>query len=180
VAVHEKVAEAPSDEERAARATQLAQVLRQLMTEPEAAFRQPAVLYQDFLVRLKIARLGAPPDLVAFRRMLALARAGVDEAALATDPQWPDVAAQAAALPEDTQGVYLLLAGAALSAGPCPSDEAIARAYGSRSPGRARRLLEWLEGQGAIVCRTDALGRRIVALTGSGRETAPGDPAAAA
>jgi hypothetical protein len=112
--------------------------------------------------------------------MLALARAGVDEAALATDPQWPDVAAQAAALPEDTQGVYLLLAGAALSAEACPSDEAIARAYGSRSPGRARRLLEWLEGQGAIVCRTDALGRRIVALTGSGRETAPGDPAAAA
>ncbi|WP_368416592.1 helicase HerA domain-containing protein [Falsiroseomonas sp.] len=177
VAVHEKVAEAPSDEDRAARATQLAQVLRQLMTEPEAAFRQPAVLYQDFLVRLKIARLGAPPDLVAFRRMLALARAGVDEAALATDPQWPEVAAQAAALPEDTQGVYLLLAGAALSARPCPSDEAIARAYGSRSPGRARRLLEWLEGQGAIVCRTDALGRRIVALTGSGRETAAGDPA---
>jgi len=177
VALHDRAAEAPSEEDRAARAAQLAQVLRQLMAEPDAAFRQPAVLYQDFLVRLKIARLGAPPDLIAFRRILALARAGVDEAALATDPQWPDVAAQAAALPEDTQGVYLLLAGAALSAQPCPSDEAIARAYGSRSPGRARRLLEWLEGQGAIVCRSDALGRRIVALTGSGRETAAGDPA---
>jgi hypothetical protein len=138
------------------------------------------VLYQDLLVRCRIARLGTPPDLPAFRRMLALARAGVEEAALAGDAQWPEVAAQAAALPEDTQGVYLLIARAALLGEACPSDEAIARAYGSRSAGRARRLLEWLEGQGAIVCRTDGLGRRIVALTGSGRETAAGDPAAAA
>jgi len=179
-AVHDRAAEPVSPEAAAARAVELAKILRQLMAEPDAAFRQPAVLYQDFLVRLRIARLGAPPDLVAFRRMLALARAGVEEDALAEDPAWPEVSAQAAALPEDTQGVYLLLAGAALSGRPCPSDEAIARAYGSRSAGRARRLLDWLEGQGAIVCRTDAMGRRIVALTGSGRETAAGDPAAAA
>jgi hypothetical protein len=90
------------------------------------------------------------------------------------------VAEQAAALPEDTQGVYLLLARAALAGEACPSDAAIARAYGSRSAGRARRLLDWLEAQGAVVCRSDNLGRRIVALTDSGRETAPGDPAAEA
>jgi hypothetical protein len=177
--VHEK-APAPSAEDAAAREAKLAEVLRQMLVEPDAAFRQPPVLYQDFLVRLRIARLGAPPELPAFRRLLALARAGVDEAALAGDPDWPAVAEQAAVLPEDTQGVYLLLARAALEAAPCPSDEALARAYGSRSPGRARRLIEWLEGQGAIVSRTDQMGRRIVALCGSGRETAAGDPAAAA
>jgi hypothetical protein len=169
-------AEAPPTAEDAAKVEEL---LRALMTEPEAAFRQTAVLYQDFLVRCRIARLGGrAPDLPAFRRMLALARAGVEEAAMADDPDWPDVAAQAAQLPEDTQGVYLLLARAALRAEPCPGDEALARAYGSRSSGRARRLIGWLEEQGAIVARLDGMGRRVVALTGSGRETAPGDPAA--
>jgi hypothetical protein len=173
-------AEAPlAPEEEAARAAKLQDLLRQVMAEPDAAYRQPAVLYQDLLVRLRIARVaGKPPDIPAFRRLLALARAGVDETALAGDPDWPEVAAQAARLPEDTQGVYLLLARAALAAEPCPGDAALARAYGSRSEGRARRLLDWLEAQGAVVARTDATGRRIVALTGSGRETAAGDPAA--
>ncbi len=177
-AVHDR-APPPTPEQAAARQAVLGEKLRQMLAEPEAAFRPPAVLYQDFLVRLRIARLAGAPDLPAFRRLLALARAGVEEAALAHDPDWPEVGAQAAALPEDTQGVYLLLARAALEGGPCPSDAAIARAYGSRSEGRARRLVEWLEGQGALVCRADGQGRRIVALTGSGRQTAPGDPAAA-
>jgi hypothetical protein len=168
-------AEAPPTPEQAAK---LQELLRAMMAEPEAAFRQPAVLYQDFVVRCRIARLGGRvPDLPGFRRLLALARAGVDEAAMADDPDWPEVAAQAASLPEDTQGVYLLLARAALRGEPCPGEEAIARAYGSRSAGRARRLLDWLEAQGAIVARPDAAGRRIVALTGSGRETTPGEAA---
>jgi hypothetical protein len=33
-----------------------------------------------------------------------------------------------------------------------------------------------MEEQGAIVCRPDAAGRRIVALVELGWETAPGDP----
>jgi hypothetical protein len=173
--LHEQV-EALSPEEEAARQARLGEMLRQMMAEPDAAFRQPAILYQDFLVRCRIARLGGVvPDIPTFRRMLALARAGVEETAMQGDPAWPEVAAQAAALPEDTQGVYLLLARAALEGAPCPSDEAIACAYGSRSAGRARRLLGWLEEQGAVVCRTDGMSRRIVALTGSGRETAPGE-----
>ncbi|PWS37551.1 ATP-binding protein [Falsiroseomonas bella] len=177
--VHDRAEPPLSEEEEAARQQKLSDVLRAVLGEPEAAYRQPAILYQDFLVRCRIARLGAAPDLPAFRRLLSLARAGVAEQAM-DDADWPAVAEQAAALPEDTQGVYLLLARAALAGEPCPSDAAIARAYGSRSAGRARRLLDWLETQGAILCRTDNLGRRIVALTGSGRETAPGDPAAEA
>jgi hypothetical protein len=174
--VHATAAEAAPTPEQEAK---LQELLRAMMAEPDAAFRQPAVLYQDFLVRCRIARLGARvPDLPGFRRLLSLARAGVDEAAMADDPDWPEVATQAAALPEDTQGVFLLLASAALRGEPCPGDAAIARAYGSRSPGRARRLLDWLEEQGAIVARPGPAGRRVVALAGSGRETAPGDPAA--
>ncbi len=174
--IHDRApAEAPpSEEER----RKLGALLREVLAEPEAAYRQPAAIYQDFLVRCRIARLGArAPDLPEFRRMLALARAGVDEAE-ADAPDWEEVKRTAAALPEDTQGVFLLLARAALAGEPCPGDEALARAYGSRSVGRARRLLTWLEEQEAVVCRTDAAGRRIVALTGSGRETAPGEAGA--
>jgi hypothetical protein len=170
--IHDRGAtpEPPSAEERRTLGT----LLREVLAEPEAAYRQPAALYQDFLVRCRIARLGAKaPDLPEFRRMLALARAGVEEAATEA-PDWAEVMRQAALLPEDTQGVYLLLARAALAGEPCPDDEALARAYGTRSAGRARRLLTWLEEQEAIVCRTDAGGRRVVALTGSGRETGPG------
>jgi hypothetical protein len=174
--IHDRApAEAPpSEEER----RKLGALLRDVLAEPEAAYRQPAAIYQDFLVRCRIARLGARvPDLPEFRRMLALARAGVEEAET-EGPDWAEVTRTAASLPEDTQGVFLLLARAALAGEPCPGDEALARAYGSRSAGRARRLLTWLEEQQAVVCRNDAAGRRIVALCGSGRETAPGDPAA--
>jgi hypothetical protein len=91
---------------------------------------------------------------------------------------WPRAVERAEALPEDSQAVYLLLARAALAGAPCPPDAAIARAYGSRSLGRARRLLGWLEERGAIVLRAERGGRRGVALVGLGWETAPGDPEA--
>ncbi len=74
------------------------------------------------------------------------------------------------------QGVFLLLARAALERLPCPSDGTIARAYGSRSLGRARRLLTYMEEQHSIVCRQDLAGHRIVTLPELGWETAPGDP----
>jgi hypothetical protein len=78
------------------------------------------------------------------------------------------------------QGVYLLLARAALNGEPCPSDEAVARVCGSQSPGRARRLLAYMEGQGALVVRKDLRGRRIIALPDLGRETAAEAPDVAA
>ncbi|WP_120007350.1 ATP-binding protein [Teichococcus vastitatis] len=165
-------------EERAARKRRLEEILRQILAEPEAAFRSVSVLYQDFLVRLRIhATPGKPPEIPAFRRMLAVARAGISAEA-AEGEGWQQVEARAGTLPEDTQGVFLLLARAALDKLPCPSDNTIAEAYGTRSPSRARRLLAYLEEQGAVVQRPDAAGRRIVALVGLGWETAPGDPSA--
>ncbi|WBV41894.1 ATP-binding protein [Pseudoroseomonas cervicalis] len=164
----------PSAEERAARKRRLEEILRQVLAEPEAAFRNTSVLYQDFLVRLRIHAVpGKPPEIPAFRRMLAVARAGISAEA-AEGEEWQRIEARAASLPEDVQGVYLLLARAALQGAPCPSDETIAQAYGTRSVGRARRVLAYMEEQGAIVCRPDAQGRRIVALVELGHETAPG------
>ena len=84
--------------------------------------------------------------------------------------------AACAGLPEEVQGLFLLLARAARAGAPCPSDDALARAIGSRSPGRARRLLAYVESRGAAVCRTDFRGNRVVALPALGCETAPGDP----
>lgn len=169
----------PTPEEEAERQGRIAAILHAMLEETDAAFRPIGVLYQDLLVRLRIhAVAGRPPELPAFRRMLAVARAGVPPEA-ANDPGWPEAAARADTLPEDTQGVFLLLAHAARQSLPCPSDAAIARAYGSRSAGRARRLLGWIEEQGLIVTRPAAGGRRVVALVGLAWETAPGDPAAA-
>ncbi|MBE9606401.1 ATP-binding protein [Acetobacteraceae bacterium H6797] len=166
----------PTAEELAEHKAKLDEILRGVLEEPDAAFRPVAVLYQDFLVRLRIhAVAGKPPDIPAFRRMLAVARAGVSPEA-AESPEWGEATAMAKALPEDVQGVFLMLARAALDKLPCPGDEAIATAYGTRSVGRARRLLTYLEEQRVIVMRPDAGGRRILAVVGLGWETAPGIP----
>ncbi|WP_426957030.1 helicase HerA domain-containing protein [Muricoccus radiodurans] len=163
-------------EEVADRAARTATILRDILAESDAAFRPVGVLYQELLVRLRIHAVGgAPPDLPAFRRLLAVARAGVAPEA-ESDPDWHEAVARAQTLPEDTQGVFLLLAHAARHGLPCPSDAAIAQAYGSRSEGRARRLLGWIEERGLIVTRALPAGR-VVALVGLAWETAPGDPA---
>jgi hypothetical protein len=165
-------------EERAARTRRMEAILRRMLEDPEAAFRPPSVLYQDFQVRCRIEEVGGKPiDIPAFRRLLAAARAGVEGEA-ADAPEWQEALSRAATLPEDVQGVFLLLARAALDRAPCPSDATLARAYGSRSLGRARRVLAWLEEQGMLVCRQDRSGRRV-ALVGLGWETAPGNALAA-
>ncbi|MEW6257951.1 MAG: ATP-binding protein [Pseudomonadota bacterium] len=155
--------------------------LRDILAESEAGFRTISVLYQDFLVRCRIRRVGGQPlSLSAFRRRLAVAHAGIDLAeAEAEDSPWNEVLAMAGALPEDMQGVFLTLARAAFDRRPCPSDAEVARAYGSRSTGRARRLLAYMEERQVIVCRLDGRGRRIVAIPGLAWETEPGDPNAA-
>ena len=49
-------------------------VLREIIEDPDAAFRSDAVLYQDFLVRSRIRRVqGEPLQLAVFRRRLAVA-----------------------------------------------------------------------------------------------------------
>src|SRR3546814_5437852 len=84
----------------------------------------------------------------------------------------------AGGLSEDIQGLFLLIARAALDQAPCPSDAEVARVCGSRSTGRAKRLLAYMESQGLLVCRNDLRGNRIIALPELGWTTAPGDAAA--
>lgn len=150
-------------------------VLREILEDPDAAFRSDAVLYQDFLVRSRIRRVpGEPLPLAAFRRRLAVARAGVDESS--GGEAWATALSLSEALPDDLQGLFLMVARAAINGEPCPADATLARAYGSHSPRRARRLLAYFEERGLLVARTDFHGRRVLAFPDLGCETAPGDP----
>ena len=165
-----------SAEELAERRERVDRVLRAVLAEPDAGFRAIGVLYQEFVVRCRIEGLGsAVPDLAEFRRMLTRARAGLGSD-MAEDDAWQDVSVRASLLPEDMQGVFMMIARAAKEGWPCPSDAAIARAYGSHSLRRARRLLTYIEEQGLIVCQLDGTGRRIVTLVELAWATAPGDP----
>ncbi|MCA1457265.1 ATP-binding protein [Bradyrhizobium sp. BRP22] len=165
-----------SVEEMAERREQVDRILSAVLAEPDAGFRAIGVLYQEFAVRCRIEGLGsAVPDLNDFRRMLTRARAGLGSD-LEEDDAWQDVSLRASILPEDMQGVFMMLARAAKEGWPCPSDAAIARAYGSHSLRRAQRLLTYIEDQGLIVCQLDGAGRRIVTLVELAWATAPGDP----
>ena len=151
-------------------------VMVELMSDPDAGFRNTAQLYQDFLVRCRIRRVpGEPPALPAFKRLLAVARVAPDEETASSDG-WQQALTLSETLTDDVQGVFLVLAQAALTGGPCPSDATIARLYGTHSTSRARRLLTWFEERGLIVIRTDFRNQRIAAFPDLGVETAPGDP----
>jgi hypothetical protein len=165
-----------SAEELAERRERVDRILRAVMAEPDAGFRAIGVLYQEFVVRCRIEGLGlAVPELGDFRRMLTRARAGLGSD-MADDDTWQDISVRASLLPEDMQGVFMMIARAAKEGWPCPGDAAIARAYGSHSLRRARRLLTYIEEQGLIVCQLDGAGRRIVTLVELAWATAPGDP----
>ncbi|MBR0828110.1 ATP-binding protein [Bradyrhizobium manausense] len=165
-----------SAEQLAERRERVDGILGAILAEPDAGFRAVGVLYQEFVVRCRIEGLGSDvPDLGEFRRMLTRARAGLGSD-LAEDEAWEDVTLRAGILPEDMQGVFMMIARAAKEGWPCPSDIAIARAYGSHSLRRAQRLLSYIEEQGLIVCQLDGAGRRIVTLVELAWATAPGDP----
>ena len=53
-----------------------------------------------------------------------------------------------------------------------PDDAALARAYGTSSPGRIRRLLDHLEKSGLIVVKMDYSGRRAIGIPDLGVSTA--------
>ncbi|TWG67537.1 MULTISPECIES: ATP-binding protein [unclassified Aminobacter] len=162
--------------DEAEREAALAAVLREIVDDPDAGFRSVAVLYQDFIVRCRIHRVpGQVPDLNNFKRRLAIARAGVDNKT-AEGEEWKQAEAMADTLTDDIRGVFLVVAQAALSKAPCPSDATLARVYGTRSPSRARRLLTYFEERGLLVLRTDFHGMRIAVFPELGAETAPGDP----
>lgn len=141
-----------------------------VVAENESAYRPLATLYQDFQLRARIERLDRNVlDLGAFRLLLASVRSG-SSFEQAQEESWEQALEIARAVPEDVQGVVLLLARAALDGAPCPGDEAIAEAYGTHSLGRARRQLAYLEERQIIVVQDMPSGRRI-AFIGYGWQT---------
>ncbi|MBS7540715.1 ATP-binding protein [Ancylobacter lacus] len=158
----------------------IADIVRQFVTEGDQPIRSAASLYQDFLVHCRVRRVGSRvPDLADFTRRLAIARAGVDHGLACADREsgdWQRALAQAGELPEEMQGVFLMLARAGMEGAPSPTDEALARAYGSRSPSRGRWLLTYMEERGYLACESDFRGKRVVRFPAFGWKTAAGDP----
>ena len=144
-------------------------VLRDMLGDAESAYQPETILYQDFSVRCRMQRLRAAPfDLAEFRRRFALAKGGILDPA---DPHWRDLLGAAARLPDDMLAPFLLIARAAMDGAPCPDEEALGRAYGTRSPGRVRRLLDYMEKQGVIVVRSSFGGQRSIHIPELGLAT---------
>ncbi|QAY77351.1 ATP-binding protein [Sphingosinicella sp. BN140058] len=138
----------------------------------EAGSQPLPVLYQDFGVRCRMLGLaGQALDLPAFRRRLAMAKAGIP----ADAEGWDGALALADIVPEDMHPVLLLLARTARERAPCPTDEELARIYGTSSTARLRRVLAFLEEQHIIVTRIDLSGKRSVTLPSLGWTTAPSE-----
>lgn len=127
-----------------------------------------ASAFQDFQLRCRMRGARAPSDLARFRRDFAMARAGI-----ASGADWEEALALAASLPEEMLAPFLAIARAARENEPCPSDEALARLYGTSSTSRARWMLSTMEEKGLLVSRVDLSGRRTIALPHLGWQTAP-------
>ncbi|MDO9487107.1 MAG: ATP-binding protein, partial [Sphingomonadaceae bacterium] len=132
--------------------------------DPQAS---AAVLYQDLLLRCRMRGVTVAIDMAAFRRRLALARAGIDD-----ESEWTDAISLAASLPEEMLPPFLALARAARDGADCPTDATLAALYGTGSLGRARRMLGFIEEKGLIVQRTDLSGKRSISLPHLGWTTA--------
>ncbi len=159
-----------SDEQREAA---IDDIISQLIADPGSAFQSAVDLHRDFLVRCRIRRLGAAVlNLAAFRQRVTVARARTAYPDGADEDMWTRAVVFAQRLPHELQGAFLLLCRAAVTGRGCPSDDEIARSFGSHSPGRARRILSQLEQTEAIVMRLDVQQRRIVAFPELGIETA--------
>ena len=101
---------------------------------------------------------------------MALAGIGDDEEG------WSDLLALSASLPEEMLAPFLLLARAARSGSKCPSDAELATLYRTASAGRARRMLNFIEHKGLIVCHDNLSGRRAINFPHFGWTTAAAHP----
>lgn len=148
----------------------LTEIFTEMAEDQDATFQPVATLYHDFTLRCRMRRVGAHVgDITQFRRRLAMSVAGI------TDPeelQWASLLVPAEAVPVDVLAPFLVIARAAMEGAPCPEDEVLARAYGTSSSGRIRRLLDHLEKTGLIVVRMDFSGRRSIGIPQLGLSTA--------
>ncbi|WP_427969930.1 helicase HerA domain-containing protein [Altererythrobacter sp.] len=145
-------------------AGRIEELIQALACEEGIAFQSASAQYQTFLSRCRRERLVGPmPDMQSFRRRFAIAGAGLDELDAATRER---ILTLAGTVEEDLLAPFLVIAKAAHAGETQVDEEALARAYGTSSPGRIRRLLDHLERQGLVVVRQDFGGGRTVMVPG--------------
>ena len=147
-------------------AEQIEAIIRAMANEEGVAFQSASAQYQTFLTRCRRERIIGPmPDMRAFRRRFAMAGAGLDELPDGTAARIMELAE---AVEEDLLAPFLVIARAAHAGETQVDEDELARAYGTSSPGRIRRLLDHLERQGLVVVREDFGGDRTVMVPGLG------------
>jgi len=148
----------------------IADILMQMAAEDGCTFQPAATLFQDFSLRCRMRGLPVRGfDAIRFRRGFAMALAGI---ANPSDERWSGLLGLAAGVQDELLAPFLLIGRAALEGGPCPDDAELAQVYGTSSPRRIQRLLDYLEKDGLIVVRTDFSGKRSVGLPHLGLATA--------
>ncbi|WP_159873035.1 ATP-binding protein [Novosphingobium sp. 9U] len=148
----------------------IAEILAAMAAEEGCTFQPAATLFQDFTLRCRMRGLSVRGfDVVRFRRGFAMAVAGIENPA---DERWAGLLELAAGVPDDLLAPFLLIGRAALEGRPCPDDAELAQVYGTSSPRRIQRLLDYLEKDGLLVVRTDFSGKRSVGLPHLGLATA--------
>ncbi len=108
----------------------LDEIVRHLVGEGEAPFRSASALYSDFLVHWLVRRVRAPrcrTSTISPSGCCHCPRGG--RCRLGGGGMAAVRVAQAAELPEVMQGVFLMLARAAMEGALSPGDDALARAY---------------------------------------------------
>ncbi|MXP10200.1 ATP-binding protein [Pseudoblastomonas halimionae] len=139
-------------------------IIGELANDDTVVAQSSSAQYQSFLTRCRRERLIGPmPDMASFRRKFAEAGAGLDELDEDTRAQ---ILSLASTVDDDLLGPFYVIARAAHAGEVLVDEEALARAYGTSSPGRIRRLLGHLERQGLIVVREEFGGGRTVMVPG--------------
>ena len=152
------------DSNQSAVAERIAALITDLARDEGVAFQSSSAQYQTFLTRCRRERIIGPmPDMRAFHRCFAIAGAGLAEL---PDNTQSAILRLADSVEEDLLAPFLVIAKAAREGETKVDEDAIARAYGTSSPGRIRRLLDHLERQGVIVVREEYGGGRTVLVPG--------------
>ncbi|UMM64512.1 ATP-binding protein [Aristophania vespae] len=146
------------------------QLISETTESEKSYYHSLATLYQDFQMRARLKGLPRSViDIDEFRRLLGTIRSGISQEDAELE-EWHDILQRANQLPEDLQGLYLLLANTARINKPCPDDEILARFYGTHSLSRARRQLHYLEEREMIILREEG-SKRAVAIVGPAWQT---------
>ena len=161
----EKREQASPDPEKTASVTaRIDEIIGELARTEGVAFQSTSAQYQSFLSRCRRERLIGPmPDMRAFQRRFAVAGAGLDELGEETRERIMTLAVR---VEEDLLAPFLVIARAAHAGETQVDEDDLARAYGTSSPGRIRRLLDHLERQGLVVVREDFGGGRTIMVPG--------------